>query len=234
MKNTIKIAVAIILVLTMGVTMIGAFATEDGTEAAVVATVEPTAEPVVETTEEPAAEATEEPVADPTEEPVVEATEEPVVEATEEPAVEATEEPVVETTEEPVVEATEEPVVEATEEPVVEATEEPVVETTEEPAVEATAEPTAEPTPVPVEGTVEAKLATSGDIYIGDVVKFEAVIEGYTMEYTIQWQYNDGYGWKNVEGADEEELRVEVTEENAEWEWRVAVITEEPAEEAVV
>ena len=168
----------------------------------------------------------------PTETPIVETTpvptEEPAVDPTEEPAADPTEEPEVDPTEEPAADPTEEPAVDPTEEPAADPTEEPAVDPTEEPEID----PTVEPTPVPVEGTVEVKLATTGDIYIGDVVKFEAVIEGYTMEYTIQWQYDDGYGWKNIEGANEEELRVEVTEKNAEWAWRVAVITEDVEAEA--
>ena len=167
---------------------------------------------------------------------MVEATEEPVVEATEEPVVEATEEPVVETTEEPVVEATEEPAVEPTEEP----TEEPVVEPTEEPTVEdmpvvddmpvVEDEPIVEETPVPgVEGEVEIYLVADGDIYIGDTVKLVAEVEGYTLAYTLQWQYNDGSDWKDVEGETDDELEIEVTEENAAWAWRIAVIAEEAA-----
>ena len=66
---------------------------------------------------------------------------------------------------------------------------------------------------------------TKGDIYIGDEVRFEARVEGYTVPYTLQWQYSeDGLEWKDIAGETKDFLLVEVTEENAAWQWRVAVI----------
>lgn len=233
MKN-IKIFAAMILVLTMCMSMAGAFATE---EVMVVTT--PAVEIPVLQTATPAPEA--ETVVDPTAEPIAEVTVAPTVEVTSEPTVEAT----VEVTAEPTVEAT----VEVTAEPTVEATVEPTVEPTVQPTVEATVEPTVQPTedpivedmpvvedepldPTPlaaVEGTVEIYLVADGDIYFGDTVKLVAKVEGYTMAYTLQWQYNDGSDWQDIADETGDTLEIEVTEENAAWEWRIAVITEEAA-----
>lgn len=221
MKN-IKIFAAMILVLTMCMSMAGAFATE---EVMVVTT--PAVEIPVLQTATPAPEA--ETVVDPTAEPTAEVTVAPTVEVTSEPTVEAT----VEVTAEPTVEATVEPTVEPTVQPTVEATVEPTVQPTEEPVVEdmpVVEDEPLDPTPLPaVEGTVEVYLVADGDIYFGDTVKLVAKVEGYTMAYTLQWQYNDGSDWQDIADETGDTLEIEVTEENAAWEWRIAVITEEAA-----
>lgn len=225
MKN-IKIFAAMILVLTICMSMAGAFATE---EVMVITT--PAVEIPVLQAATPAPEA--ETVVDPTAEPTAEVTVAPAVEVAVQPTMEATVEPIAE----PTVEVTAEPAVEATVEPPVQ----PTVEPTVEPTVQPTEEPNVEdmpivederldPTPLPaVEGTVEIYLVADGDIYFGDTVKLVAKVEGYTMAYTLQWQYNDGSDWQDIADETGDTLEIEVTEENAAWEWRIAVITEEAA-----
>lgn len=214
MKKNVKIFAAMILVLTMGMATADAFATE---EIAVITAPAVEIPVILETTPAPAAETT----VIPTEEP--------------------TAEPTVETAVEPTVEVTVEPTVEVTVEPTAEVTAEPTVEVTAEPTVEPTAEPTEAPADMPVvedepietvpgaEGTVEIRLVADGDIYLGDTVKLVATVEGYTVAYTLQWQYNDGSDWRDIAGETGDTLEIEVTEENAAWEWRIAVMTEEAA-----
>ena len=71
---------------------------------------------------------------------------------------------------------------------------------------------------------VEVKLLTGGDIYYGDKVKLQAVLTGETdANFTYQWQYNDGSGWKNVKNETRAIYEIEVTEENAVYDYRVVV-----------
>ena len=71
---------------------------------------------------------------------------------------------------------------------------------------------------------VEVKLLTGGDIYYGDKVKLQAVLTGETdANFTYQWQYNDGNGWKNVKGETKAIYEFVVTEENAVYDYRVVV-----------
>lgn len=71
---------------------------------------------------------------------------------------------------------------------------------------------------------VEVKLLTGGDIYYGDKVKLQAVLTGETdANFTYQWQYNDGSGWKNVKNETKAIYEFEVTEENAVYDYRVVV-----------
>lgn len=71
---------------------------------------------------------------------------------------------------------------------------------------------------------VEVKLLTGGDIYYGDKVKLQAVLTGETdANFTYQWQYNDGSGWKNVKNETRAIYEFEVTEENAVYDYRVVV-----------
>lgn len=179
-------------------------------------------EPAEEEQSEPAPIA-DEPAEEPAEEPVVEATEAPAAEEaadpTEAPAVEeSTEAPVVE-------EATEAPAAEESADP----TEAPAAEETEqapEASAEATPEASAEPeaTPAP-QISVSVRLANSGELYFGDTVELRADVEGAgEMPYTIQWQYNNGSGWKNIGGENGKDYRFELTEENALYGYRAVVI----------
>lgn len=222
MKKNVKIFAAMILVLTMGMATAGAFATE---EIAVITAPAVEIPVILEVTPVPAAEATEAPAEEPTAEPTVEAAVEPTVEVTVEPTAEVTVEPTAEVTVEPTAEVTVEPTVEVTVEP----TAEPTAEPTEAPADM----PVVEDEPIEAvpeaEGTVEIWLVADGDIYLGDTVKLMAKVEGYAVAYTLQWQYNDGSDWRDIAGETGNTLEIEVTEENAAWEWRIAVMTEEAA-----
>lgn len=114
--------------------------------------------------------------------------------------------------------------------PVVQADPVPVAETTEasttEPTTEPTAKPTVEPMPLP-EITLEARLTTKGQLYLGDKVELEAIVEGVdAIEYTLQWQYNDGSSWKDIHGETDLTYRFELTKANAEYSYRVAITSD--------
>lgn len=112
------------------------------------------------------------------------------------------------------------PAVEPTEEPVEEPTVEPAVDPTEEPVEEPTVEPTEEPTIVP---TVAIRCITTGDIYYGDEVAFEAIVDG-DVEVSYRWQYStDDQNWYDVSGGNDRILKIVLTEENAAYYWRVEV-----------
>ncbi|MCQ2437662.1 MAG: hypothetical protein MJ099_04640 [Clostridia bacterium] len=103
--------------------------------------------------------------------------------------------------------------------------EEPVAEpeVQPEPVVE---EKTEEPAPVEAfkEYDVTVRLATTGDLYVGDTVKLKADITGGSgAAYTIRWQYNKGQGWNDIANEDEDVYDFEMTEENAEYQYRVVL-----------
>ena len=160
--------------------------------------------------------------------PVPTETPAPTVEATVTPTEEATAAPTEAPTGEPTETPTEEPTGTVTEEPTQEPTEEPTEAPTEEPTEEPTEAPTEEPepTPVPFEGSVEIKLENEGDIYFGDTVILRAVIRDANTDYEIRWEYLSGSEWKVISGEDDETYEFVVTEENAELEYRVVLITE--------
>jgi hypothetical protein len=57
---------------------------------------------------------------------------------------------------------------------------------------------------------------------IGYIAHFHAILTGYeTLEYTIQWQYNDGTGWYDVDGANDITMDVEITPDNYNYQWRL-------------
>ena len=60
---------------------------------------------------------------------------------------------------------------------------------------------------------------------IGSVAHFKAILDGYDhLIYTLQWQFSeDGQTWENLEGADEMNMDREITLDNYEYYWRVAV-----------
>lgn len=110
--------------------------------------------------------------------------------------------------------------------PVIQADPAPIAETTEAPTAEPTAESAAEPAPLP-EITLEVRLTTKGQLYLGDKVELEAIVDGVdAIEYTFQWQYNDGSGWKNIHGETDSTYRFELTEANAEYTYRVAITSD--------
>lgn len=96
---------------------------------------------------------------------------------------------------------------------------------------EITAEPTAEPTVTPEAAAepeifVEVRLKNKGDLYFGDTAELEAIVEcGDDIAYTLQWQYDDGHGWKDISGMNKDEYKFVLTEENAVYEYRAVVIS---------
>ena len=54
-------------------------------------------------------------------------------------------------------------------------------------------------------------------VLTGELIGFEG------MEILLQWQVDKGDGFENVEGATDITLSVDATEENEEWDWRLAV-----------
>jgi len=58
----------------------------------------------------------------------------------------------------------------------------------------------------------------------GDVIELEGVLIGFDgLEYTVQWQYDDGSGWQDVEGANELTYSFGADEENLNYQWRLMV-----------
>lgn len=202
MKNTLKKLalawMAVVMTVSMSVTV---FAEEAAPEQVQEAVVEST--PEVKQVETPA--------------PTPEVTVAPTVVATAEPTVEVTVQP----TAEPTVEATVEPTAEPTAEATVEPTAEPTTEVTVQPTVEATETPA-----VPFTGTVEVELVNTGDLYYGDTITLRAVVRNANTAYAIRWESNDGNGWVEIKGEDKDEYKFIVTEENADLEYRVVLITE--------
>ena len=58
----------------------------------------------------------------------------------------------------------------------------------------------------------------------GEIIVLTSKLTGFEgLTYTLQWQYNDGKGWKDVEGANGETYSFEADEENVSFQWRLAV-----------
>ena len=71
---------------------------------------------------------------------------------------------------------------------------------------------------------VEVKMLNDGDVYFGDTVKLQAVLTGETSaNFTYQWQYDDGNGWKNISNETNAIYSFTVTEENSVYDYRVVV-----------
>ena len=202
MKNTLKKLalawMAVVMTVSMSVTVFAEEAAPDQVQEAVVEST-----PEVKQVETPA--------------PTPEVTVAPTVVATAEPTAEVTVQP----TAEPTVEATVEPTAEPTAEATVEPTAEPTAEVTVQPTVEATETPA-----VPFTGTVEVELVNTGDLYYGDTITLRAVVRNANTAYAIRWESNDGNGWVEIKGEDKDEYKFIVTEENADLEYRVVLITE--------
>ena len=102
----------------------------------------------------------------------------------------------------------------------------PEVEETVQPEAEPeVVEPTAEP--VTFAGTATIRLETVGELYYGDTVVLCAEIENANLPYAIRWEYNDGNGWDAIKDEDGKKYEFEITEKNAEYEYRVVLV---PAE----
>lgn len=96
----------------------------------------------------------------------------------------------------------------------------------EEPVETEESEAESEEAPVAFTGTVEIELKNSGDLYFGDTVTLRAVVRDANAEYAIRWEYFDGSEWKEIKDEHKDEYKFIVTEDNAEYEYRVVLITE--------
>ncbi len=195
MKNIVKT----LATLTAAVMMLSsAAALAEDVETSEIPVVEEIVE-VIETVEEPAAEI-EEVVETVEEVPAAEIEE--VVETVEEPAAEIEE--VIETAEEAPAAETEE-VIETVEEPAAETEE--VVETVEEPV-----------------RTAKIRLVCDDEVDYGATIKLVAELDGFeSTEYGLQWQVNNGNGWKDIDGANASSYSFELSESNMDDTYRVLV-----------
>jgi len=58
----------------------------------------------------------------------------------------------------------------------------------------------------------------------GDMIELEGILIGFEgLEYTVQWQYDCGNGWQDIDGANELIYRFEANEENLNYQWRLTV-----------
>ena len=129
--------------------------------------------------------------------------------------------------------------------------EEPVAEPTEEPTTEPTEAPTEEPTAEPAEeellteeelleqpeaedvayadidvSQLKVEIATTqGDVVMmGETITLTSVLTGFDgLTYAMQWQYDDGSGWKNVDGATGDSYSFIADDNNIYFQWRLEV-----------
>jgi len=71
---------------------------------------------------------------------------------------------------------------------------------------------------------VEISSSLDDHVAPGETVRLTSRLIGFEgMEYTLQWQYNDGSGWKDVKGATGATYEFEATLETVQYKWRLAV-----------
>ena len=62
----------------------------------------------------------------------------------------------------------------------------------------------------------------------GDRFSIKAVLYGFgDLDYTVQWQYNEGASWKNFTGGNGLILDLVADDDNVRYQWRVLVTTKE-------
>lgn len=84
--------------------------------------------------------------------------------------------------------------------------------------------PAEESAPICFEGSVEIVMEND-EVWLGDVVVLKAIIANPNgAAYSLQWQVDDGAGWKDLSGETSDSLSFTVTEQNAEYAYRVVVI----------
>ncbi len=75
--------------------------------------------------------------------------------------------------------------------------------------------------------TAKVKIQNKGKIALGDKVTLKATVKGVkNVEHEIKWQVKVDGEWKDIEGETHAAYSFTVTEDNANCEWRVAVVTE--------
>ena len=94
-----------------------------------------------------------------------------------------------------------------------------------EPATEPAAEPTVEPAQIDVSKlSVEVTSSLEDVVLPGETITLTAKLTGFEgLTYTVQWQYNDGTGWKDVAGANTLTYVYVADESNISNIWRLVV-----------
>ena len=109
---------------------------------------------------------------------------------------------------------------------------EPAAETTEQPADMAQSQPderTADTDvspehALPENVKVTMRCIVGNNLQYGDTVTVVATVQGLdNVPYLVQWQYDDGAGWKNREGATQASYSFTLSRENAAYQWRVMI-----------
>ncbi len=137
-----------------------------------------------------------------------------------------------ETIEEEIAEEIEEAIAEEIEEEIVEQTE---AVDTEAAIIEETAtdEQTATEGAISTSDELEAEIAsrqviitsTLGDrVELGEQFELVATLVGFEhADIALQWQYNSGEGWQDVDGADGESIALDASEQTLRSDWRLQV-----------
>lgn len=201
------------------------------------------AAPVPEVKETSASEGTKEPEAEATEEPTTETSTEEEVDDTQEQAGEATEETTTETSTEEETGDSQEQAGEAAEEPTTETpteeqaddsqavtdTQPDLASTTEIPddvPLESDELTDAPEEPIPFKASVSLQCSGNGSFFYGDRVTLVAKIHDANADYRIRWEVNrhDGSGWRTIPGEDGTSYHFIITEEIANYEYRVVLV----------
>jgi len=71
---------------------------------------------------------------------------------------------------------------------------------------------------------VEIFSSLDEQVSMGETIRLTSVLSGFDgIEYALQWQYNDGSGWKNIPGATEGHYEFKATLETVQYAWRLTV-----------
>ena len=108
----------------------------------------------------------------------------------------------------------------------------PAAEPTEQPADVSDAQPDAlaanpeltEEQALPKDVKVTTRCIVGDNLQYGDTVTVQATVQGLdNVPYLLQWQYNDGAGWKDCQGATQASYSFTLSRENAAYQWRVMI-----------
>lgn len=80
----------------------------------------------------------------------------------------------------------------------------------------------------PFTGTVQVQRKGEGTLYYGDEVTLTADVRDANALYQLRWEVNrqDEEGWKPIEGESEVDYDFVLTRDNANYEYRVVLVTE--------